>query len=123
MVWVSTAVLCNLRKGLVSRRRWFSCSTSRYCVCATLSAIVTLGFGKIVRILLLNNTEITGSERHQSDPQTDAVWSGVLAATPAKAAGIPSANFFGVKYGHPTGCFPTTLSGSPVAGGPGAVCH
>lgn len=35
-------------------------------------AIVTLGFGEIVRILLLNNTEIgRRPERYQSDPETD----------------------------------------------------
>ena len=40
-------------------------------------AIVTLGFGEIVRILLLNNTEITGGERNQSDPETDFLRPGV----------------------------------------------
>ncbi|GHL22564.1 hypothetical protein ECZU24_54050 [Escherichia coli] len=35
-------------------------------------AIVTLGFGEIVRILLLNNTEITGGPNGISrDPETD----------------------------------------------------
>jgi branched-chain amino acid transport system permease protein len=41
-------------------------------------AIVTLGFGEIVRILLLNNTEITGGpERHQPDSETDLFRPGV----------------------------------------------
>lgn len=34
-------------------------------------AIVTLGFGEIVRILLLNNTEITGGPNGISQIETD----------------------------------------------------
>ncbi len=38
-------------------------------------AIVTLGFGEIVRILLLNNTgDHRRAERHQPDPETDLLW-------------------------------------------------
>ncbi len=55
-------------------------------------AIVTLGFGEIVRILLLNNTEITGGPNGISQtPETDLSLASNLAAAPAKAAGIPSA--------------------------------
>lgn len=52
-------------------------------------AIVTLGFGEIVRILLLNNTEITGGERNQSD--RNRLSSALSSAVPlVKAAGTRS---------------------------------
>lgn len=40
-------------------------------------AIVTLGFGEIVRILLLNNTEITGGPNGISQIETVVLWAGV----------------------------------------------
>lgn len=54
-------------------------------------AIVTLGFGEIVRILLLNNTEVTGGPNgiSQIPKPTFSVWSS--AVLPVKVAGIPSA--------------------------------
>ena len=48
-------------------------------------AIVTLGFGEIVRILLLNNTEIT--ERNQSDPETDTLRTRVQPYRPRRRLG------------------------------------
>lgn len=55
-------------------RRPVSCWASRCCVCAATTAIVTLGFGEIVRILLLNNTEITGGPNGISQIETDLLW-------------------------------------------------
>ncbi len=53
-------------------------------------AIVTLGFGEIVRILLLNNTEITGGRMASAKSlnQRCLVWN--LAARRKMAVGIPS---------------------------------
>ncbi|STI81794.1 high-affinity branched-chain amino acid ABC transporter permease [Escherichia coli] len=54
-------------------------------------AIVTLGFGEIVRILLLNNTEITGGpERNQSDPRNRLSSALSSAVPPVKAVGTRS---------------------------------
>ncbi len=65
-------------------------------------AIVTLGFGEIVRVLLLNNTEVPAARAASARSQTDAVWCGFGRST-RKAAGIPSA--ISLAYRHPTGSF------------------
>ncbi|STE82867.1 high-affinity branched-chain amino acid ABC transporter permease [Escherichia coli] len=54
-------------------------------------AIVTLGFGEIVRILLLNNTEIyRRPERNQSDPRNRLSSALSSAVPPVKAVGTRS---------------------------------
>lgn len=58
---------------------------------------MTLGFGEIVRILLLNNTEVTGAERYQPDPETDILWS-EFSRTAREGGWDTFSNFFGVKY-------------------------
>lgn len=51
-------------------------------------AIVTLGFGEIVRILLLNNTEITGGPNGISQiPETDALRTRVQPYRPRRRLG------------------------------------
>jgi branched-chain amino acid transport system permease protein len=50
-------------------------------------AIVTLGFGEIVRILLLNNTEVWWPGRYQPDPETDLLRSGVQPYRPRRWLG------------------------------------
>ena len=54
-------------------------------------AIVTLGFGEIVRILLLNNTEITGGPNGISQIPNRRSSDSSSAVPPAKAAGTRSA--------------------------------
>lgn len=53
-------------------------------------AIVTLGFGEIVRILLLNNTEITGGPNGISQIPKPTLFDSSSAVPPAKAAGTRS---------------------------------
>ncbi|MFS9573001.1 ABC transporter permease subunit, partial [Klebsiella quasipneumoniae] len=61
-------------------------------------AIVTLGFGEIVRILLLNNTEITGGPNGISQIPKPTFF-GLEFSRSAREGGWDSfSNFFGVKY-------------------------
>ncbi len=82
-----------------SPRRPVSCWASRCCVCAaTTPAIVTLGFGEIVRILLLNNTEITGGPNGISQIPKPTFF-GLEFSRSAREGGWDTfSNFFGVKY-------------------------
>ena len=61
-------------------------------------AIVTLGFGEIVRILLLNNTEITGGPNGISQIPKPTFF-GLEFSRSAREGGWDTfSNFFGVKY-------------------------
>ena len=61
-------------------------------------AIVTLGFGEIVRILLLNNTEITGGPNGISQIPKPTLF-GLEFSRSAREGGWDTfSNFFGVKY-------------------------
>ncbi len=66
-------------------------------------AIVTLGFGEIVRILLLNNTEIKAGRTVSARSRNRPSLASNLAAAPAKAAGIPSATSSASNTIPPTG--------------------
>ncbi|SUG31046.1 high-affinity branched-chain amino acid transporter permease [Salmonella enterica subsp. arizonae] len=61
-------------------------------------AIVTLGFGEIVRILLLNNTEVTGGPNGISQIPKPTLF-GLEFSRSAREGGWDTfSNFFGVKY-------------------------
>ena len=61
-------------------------------------AIVTLGFGEIVRILLLNNTEITGGPNGISQIPKPALFGLEFSRTAREGGWDTFSNFFGLKY-------------------------
>ncbi len=61
-------------------------------------AIVTLGFGEIVRILLLNNTEITGGPNGISQIPKPTFFGLEFSRTAREGGWDTFSNFFGVKY-------------------------
>ncbi len=67
-------------------------------------AIVTLGYGEIVRILLLNNTEITGGPGRSISqiPKWTLFGLGVYAAR-REGGWDTFSNFFGLKYDRAIG--------------------
>lgn len=62
------------------------------------TAIVTLGFGEIVRILLLNNTEITGGPNGISQIPKPTFFGLEFSRTAREGGWDTFSNFFGVKY-------------------------
>ena len=75
-----------------------SCSASRCCACAVTTAIVTLGFGEIVRILLLNNTEVTGGPNGISQIPKPTFFGTEFSRTAREGGWDTFSNFFGIKY-------------------------
>ena len=61
-------------------------------------AIVTLGFGEIVRILLLNNTEITGGPNGISQIPKPTFFGLEFSRTAREGGWDTFSNFFGLKY-------------------------
>ena len=61
-------------------------------------AIVTLGFGEIVRILLLNNTEITGGPNGISQIPKPTLFGLEFSRTAREGGWDTFSNFFGLKY-------------------------
>lgn len=61
-------------------------------------AIVTLGFGEIVRILLLNNTEITGGPNGISQIPKPTLFGLEFSRNTREGGWDTFSNFFGVKY-------------------------
>lgn len=61
-------------------------------------AIVTLGFGEIVRILLLNNTEVTGGPNGISQIPKPTFFGLEFSRTAREGGWDTFSNFFGVKY-------------------------
>lgn len=61
-------------------------------------AIVTLGFGEIVRILLLNNTEITGGPNGISQIPKPTLFGLEFSRSTREGGWDTFSNFFGVKY-------------------------
>ncbi|VDY62807.1 leucine/isoleucine/valine transporter permease subunit [Shimwellia blattae] len=61
-------------------------------------AIVTLGFGEIVRILLLNNTEITGGPNGISQIPKPTLFGLEFSRTPREGGWDTFSNFFNVPY-------------------------
>ncbi|WP_075182528.1 high-affinity branched-chain amino acid ABC transporter permease LivM [Pantoea sp. 1.19] len=61
-------------------------------------AIVTLGFGEIVRILLLNNTEITGGPNGISQIPKPTLFGLEFGRTPREGGWDTFHHFFGLKY-------------------------
>ena len=61
-------------------------------------AIVTLGFGEIVRILLLNNTEITGGPNGISQIPKPTFFGLEFSRTAREGGWDTFSNFFGIKY-------------------------
>ncbi|MFP1455577.1 high-affinity branched-chain amino acid ABC transporter permease LivM [Escherichia coli] len=61
-------------------------------------AIVTLGFGEIVRILLLNNTEITGGLNGISQIPKPTFFGLEFSRTAREGGWDTFSNFFGLKY-------------------------
>lgn len=64
-------------------------------------AIVTLGFGEIVRILLLNNTEITGGPNGISQIPKPTFFGLEFSRTAREGGWDTFSNFFGLKYDPP----------------------
>lgn len=64
-------------------------------------AIVTLGFGEIVRILLLNNTEITGGPNGISQIPKPTLFGLEFSRTAREGGWDTFSNFFGLKYDPP----------------------
>lgn len=62
------------------------------------TAIVTLGFGEIVRILLLNNTEVTGGPNGISQIPKPTFFGTEFNRTAREGGWDTFSNFFGVKY-------------------------
>ncbi len=79
-------------------------------------AIVTLGFGEIVRILLLNNTEITGGPNGISQIPKPTFFGLEFSRTAREGGWDTFSNFFGLKY-DPSDRVIFPLSGSVAAGG------
>ncbi|VEA30572.1 high-affinity branched-chain amino acid transporter permease [Salmonella enterica subsp. enterica] len=76
-----------------------SCSASRYWrLRGDYLAIVTLGFGEIVRILLLNNTEITGGPNGISQIPKPTLFGLEFSRNTREGGWDTFSNFFGVKY-------------------------
>ena len=61
-------------------------------------AIVTLGFGEIVRILLLNNTEVTGGPNGISQIPKPTFFGLEFSRTAREGGWDTFSNFFGIKY-------------------------
>ncbi|MGU0016037.1 ABC transporter permease subunit [Escherichia coli] len=64
----------------------------------TIWLFVTLGFGEIVRILLLNNTEITGGPNGISQIPKPTLFGLEFSRTAREGGWDTFSNFFGLKY-------------------------
>ncbi len=84
-------------------------------------AIVTLGFGEIVRILLLNNTEITGGPNGISQIPKPTLFGLEFSRTAREGGWDTFSNFFGLKYDPSDRVI--FLYGGVAASGVKPVCH
>lgn len=73
-------------------------------------AIVTLGFGEIVRILLLNNTEITGGPNGISQIPKPTLFGLEFSRTAREGGWDTFSNFFGLKYDPPIASSSSTVA-------------